>query len=75
MRSLALQAARSQSTRLRCSSLAIAHIGCLFSALVDRDQLSFLRRSPDSKISAPEFDRDPATRRIRQAGQCPIALA
>jgi hypothetical protein len=57
------------------ASRTIAHIGCLFSALVDPDQLSFFGPSPDSKIPAPEFDRDPANRRIRQAGQCPIALA
>jgi hypothetical protein len=57
-------------------SLTIAHIGCLFSVLVDRHQLSFLGSSPESKISTPEFDSDPATRRrIRQAGQCPIARA
>ncbi len=32
---------------------AIAHIGFLFSCLVDIRQLSFFRRSPDSIISAP----------------------
>jgi hypothetical protein len=56
-------------------SRAIVHIGCLFSDLVDRRQLSFFGNSPDSVISAPEFNRDPATRRSRQAGQCSIAFA
>jgi hypothetical protein len=54
---------------------AIAHIGFLFSDLVDDRQLSFFSRSPDSIISAPEFNRDPATRRSRQAGQRSIAFA
>jgi hypothetical protein len=63
------------TARPRTNSLTIAHIRCLFSALVVREQLSFLGSSPESKISAPEFDSDPAIRRIRQAGQYPIALA
>jgi hypothetical protein len=56
-------------------SRAIAHIGFLFSDLVDPYQLSFFRLSPDSIVSASEFNRDPATRRSRQAGQCSIAFA
>jgi hypothetical protein len=55
--------------------VAIAHIGFLFSGLVDLSQLSSLGPSPDSMISAPEFHRDPATRSRRQAGQCSIAFA
>jgi hypothetical protein len=58
----------------RAVARAIAHIGCLFSDLVDAGQLLFFGRSPDSIISA-EFNRDTATRRSRQAGQCPIAFA
>jgi hypothetical protein len=48
-----------------------AHIGCLFSDLVDRRQLSFLAGSPIRKIKniAPEFNRDTAPRRSRSAGQ------
>jgi hypothetical protein len=65
-----------QADRSRSNSITIAHIGCLISALVVPEQLSFLGASPESKnLSAPEFDSDPATRRIRQAGQYPIALA
>jgi hypothetical protein len=58
-------------------SRAIAHIGCLFSDLVDDEQLSLFGRSPDSKnfSAPPEFNRDPATRRSRQAGQRSIAFA
>jgi hypothetical protein len=59
--------------RLR-TPVAIAHIGFLFSGLVDLSRLSSVGSSPDSMISAPEFHRDPATRR-RQAGQCSIAFA
>ncbi len=61
---------RQLSCRAGCGEppRAIAHIGFLFSGLVDDGQLSFFGRSPDSIISAPEFDLDPATRRSRQAG-------
>jgi hypothetical protein len=55
--------------------VAIAHIGFLFSDLVVSGQLSFFAHSPDSKISAPEFCRDPAIRRCRQAEPCSIAFA
>jgi hypothetical protein len=64
-----------QADRSRSNSITIAHIGCLISALVVPEQLSFLGASPESKISASELDSDPATRRIRQAGQYLIALA
>jgi drug/metabolite transporter (DMT)-like permease len=46
---------RLASSSLAIGSLTIAHIGCLFSVLVGRRQLSFLGPSPDSKIPAPEF--------------------
>jgi hypothetical protein len=55
---------------------AIAHIGFLFSWLVDAGQLSFFSHSPDSlHLCAPSSKRDPATRRSRQAGQRRIVLA
>jgi hypothetical protein len=43
------------SCRVRCGEppYAIAHIGFLFSCLVDVGQLSFLGRSPDSIFYAP----------------------
>jgi drug/metabolite transporter (DMT)-like permease len=43
------------SCRAGCGepSRAIAHIGCLFSGLVDCSQLSFFKHSPDSIISVP----------------------
>ena len=55
--------------------VAIAHIGCLFSGLVDRPICRFLAASPDSIISASEFNCDPAICRSRQAGPCSIAFA
>jgi hypothetical protein len=41
--------------RAHCGALprAIAHIGFLFSGLVDARQLSFFSGSPESMISAP----------------------
>jgi hypothetical protein len=35
----------------------------------------FSGQLPDSMISAPEFSRDPATSRSRQAGQQAVAFA
>jgi hypothetical protein len=49
-----------------------AHIRCLFSGLVGKSLLAFFRASPDSTIQ-PEFNSDPAARRRRKAGQCPLA--
>jgi hypothetical protein len=53
----------------------IAHIGLLFSALVGVRRLSFFWALARFDNSAPEFNRDPVTRRNRQAGQYCIALA
>ena len=71
-------ATRDGSQRLRAvaaSRRAQSRISAAcFRTLSITAQLSFFEASPDSIISAPEFSRDPATRRSRQAGQCSIAI-
>ena len=57
---------RAAATRSRISAAC-------FRTLSMPSRLSFFDRSPDSIISAPEFRRDPASRRSRQAGQCRLA--